>query len=109
MPISEALMVALTGMIVVMAELGLLAAIMIAMSNLILAVTARRASEKTSFTDAFHSAPAAAAAPQETQSAGSLDLHDVDDKTAAMLMAIVSEESGIPLHELSFQSIQALD
>ncbi len=42
-------------------------------------------------------------------STGELKLIDVDEKTAAMIMAIVSHESRIPLSELSFKSIRALD
>ncbi|NMA65530.1 MAG: OadG family protein [Clostridiaceae bacterium] len=42
-------------------------------------------------------------------SAGELRLYDVDEKTAAMIMAIVSDESKIPLSELRFKSIKALD
>lgn len=38
---------------------------------------------------------------------GSLTLHNVDERTAAMIMAIVSDESGIPLSELQFKSIKA--
>lgn len=36
---------------------------------------------------------------------GTLRLKDVDEQTAAMIMAIVSDESGIPLNELEFKSI----
>ncbi len=39
---------------------------------------------------------------------GQLKLYDVDEKTAAMVMAIVSDESNIPLSELNFKSIKAL-
>lgn len=35
-------------------------------------------------------------------------LNNVDDKTAAMLMAIVADESGIPLSELRFTSLKQL-
>jgi len=35
----------------------------------------------------------------------SLKLNNVDDRTAAMIMAIVSHETGIPLDELVFRSI----
>lgn len=41
--------------------------------------------------------------------AGELKLIGVKEKTAAMIMAIVSDESGIPLSELQFKSIKALD
>jgi len=42
-------------------------------------------------------------------SAGELKLKGVDERTAAMIMAIVSHESGIPLSELQFKSIKAVD
>ena len=38
--------------------------------------------------------------------AGSVKRYDVPDKTAAMLMAIVADTSGIPLGELRFLSIR---
>ena len=39
-------------------------------------------------------------------SAGSLKLHDVEPKTAAMVMAIVADKMGTPLNELRFISIR---
>ena len=39
-------------------------------------------------------------------SAGQLKLHDVEPKTAAMLMAIVAHKMGKPLNELRFISIK---
>ncbi|MGI5880508.1 MAG: hypothetical protein ACOX6L_07940 [Syntrophomonadaceae bacterium] len=42
-------------------------------------------------------------------SAGELKLIGVDEKTAAMIMAIVSDESRIPLSELQFKTIRAID
>lgn len=50
----------------------------------------------------------AAASEQQTVN-GKLELFNVDDKTAATIMAIVSFESGIPLDELNFKYIKALD
>lgn len=41
--------------------------------------------------------------------AGQLKLIDVDERTAAMIMAIVSDESQIPLSELNFKYIKAID
>lgn len=43
------------------------------------------------------------------QQTGELRLVGVDEKTAAMIMAIVSDESHIPLSQLIFKSIKALD
>ncbi|MEA1959772.1 MAG: OadG family transporter subunit [Bacillota bacterium] len=45
----------------------------------------------------------------EGRSAGELKLLGVDEKTAAMIMAIVSDESQIPLCELQFKMIKAID
>lgn len=42
-------------------------------------------------------------------SSGELKLLNVDERTAAIIMCIVSDESGIPLSELQFRSIKALD
>jgi len=39
-------------------------------------------------------------------SSGELKLYNVDERTAAVIMAIVSDESGIPLSELCFRSIR---
>ena len=41
----------------------------------------------------------------EDFSSGTVRLKNVDEPTAAMIMAIVSDESGIPLSELCFKSI----
>lgn len=56
-------------------------------------------------------APAAAAAPasEEVFSSGSLKLKNCDEKTAAMIMAIVADDSGIPLDELVFKSIKLVE
>lgn len=58
-------------------------------------------------------APAPAAAPAAAAnmvpakgSLGEIKLHNVDDKTAAMLMAIVANELKAPLNELRFTSIR---
>ena len=41
-------------------------------------------------------------------SAGQIKLHDVEPKTAAMLMAIVANKMGKPLNELHFISVKEL-
>ena len=53
-------------------------------------------------------APAVEPAPAPTApgSAGELKLHDVEPKTAAMIMAIVADKMGKPLNELRFISIK---
>lgn len=55
-------------------------------------------------------ATATAATPVQPDGyAGELLLFDVDEKTAACLMAIVCDQTKIPLNELVFKSIRALD
>ena len=44
--------------------------------------------------------------PLAPGSAGQLKLHDVEPKTAAMIMAIVADTMGKPLNELRFISIK---
>ena len=45
----------------------------------------------------------------EEFSSGTLKLKGCDEKTAAMIMAIVSDNTGIPLSELVFKSIKLVD
>ena len=63
-------------------------------------------------TEAPAAAPAAAAPvtrPAEAPgSAGQIKLHNVPDKTAAMLMAIVADKTGKPLNQLRFISIREI-
>ncbi len=40
---------------------------------------------------------------------GELELVGTDEKTAAIIMAIVSDKSGIPLNRLSFKSIKLME
>ena len=60
-------------------------------------------------------APAAAEAPAKAPaatapgSAGELKLHNVEPRTAAMLMAIVANKMGKPLNELRFISIKEVE
>ena len=56
---------------------------------------------------AASAAPAVPNAPAPG-SAGKIALHDVPDKTAAMLMAIVADKTGKPLNQLRFISIREI-
>ena len=62
-------------------------------------------------TTAVAAAPAAAApvATEEEFSSGTLKLKGCDEKTAAMIMAIVADDTGIPLSELVFKSIKLVE
>jgi Na+-transporting methylmalonyl-CoA/oxaloacetate decarboxylase gamma subunit len=98
MAFSESLLVALFCWAVVFAVLIILFAI-IRIFSFALQVLPKKEAE----------VPAAAvAADEEEFSSGALKLKDVDEQTAAMIMAIVSDESGIPLSELIFKSIKQI-
>lgn len=105
LPIGEAGIVALLGYLVVFFGLVLLMIVVVIIGKIFAAKAAKKQAE----------APAVAAAPAPVPeapkptapgSAGALKLHDVEPKTAAMLMAIVADKMGKPLNELRFISIK---
>ena len=67
------------------------------------------AKDKKAAAQAPVAAPVAAPAPAPKTApgtAGELKLHDVEPKTAAMIMAITADKMGKPLNELRFISIK---
>ena len=98
--IGEAGVYALLGYAVVFFGLILLMAVVIALGKYFASKDAKMAATAAS--------AAKAAAPKAVApgSAGELKLHDVEPKTAAMLMAIVADKMGKPLNELRFKSIK---
>lgn len=112
--ISEALNVSVTGFVVVLLILALLAVLVLLLSRAVRAVEGKAKKKNGKTTSAEREPTKAPATPKgtplpETSSAGQLDLYDVDEKTAAVIMAIVSHESGIPLNRLQFKSIKAIE
>ena len=100
----DAGILALLGYGVVFFGIVLLMVVVILMGKIFIAKDRKAAAAKAA------AAPAAAApaAPKPTApgSAGELKLHDVEPKTAAMIMAIVADKMGKPLNELRFISIK---
>ena len=84
--------------------------VLISIAGKILA-TATKGSDKPEAKPAVAAAPAAAApaATEEEFSSGTLKLKGCDEKTAAMIMAIVADDTGIPLSELVFKSIKLVE
>ena len=101
--IVDAGIVALLGYAVVFFGLILLMIVVIAIGK---AFTAK--AKKAEAAAPVAEAPAApvAEAPVAPGTAGELKLHDVEPKTAAMIMAIVANKLGKPLNELRFTSIK---
>ena len=104
--ILDAGVIALLGYAVVFFGLILLMAVVIVMGKIFMAKDAKAA--KAAPAPAVPAAPAAPAveAPKAPGSAGQLKLHDVEPKTAAMIMAIVADKMGKPINELRFISIK---
>lgn len=99
------LIVALVGILIVLVELGILAVLIQGISKIVRALEGAVSKKSTAPAAA---APAPAAAPVAAPAAPSagVQLVGVDEPTAAVIMAIVSNESGIPLNRLSFKSIK---
>lgn len=115
MPLGEklvfALQVSLFGIIMVFLLLIILAVLIMIISRVV-RLGENLAGKKNAASD--EPAPvqqsAAAGTPLPgTQSQGTLELDGVDEPTAAVIMAIVSDESGIPLNRLLFKSIKKKD
>ncbi len=104
--IVQTLGVAVLGMLVVFCVLLLLMGIITIQSKIIQSIEGKKkASEPVPATPA-PAAPAAAPAPAAKGSCGGVMLHDVPDRTAAMIMAIVADGLNTPLNELRFISIK---
>ena len=105
--IANAGIVALLGYAVVFFGLILLMCVITILGK---SFQAMEAKQKTAAPAAAAAAAPAAAAPVSAEpapgSAGKLKLHDVEPKTAAMLMAIVANKMGKPINELRFISIK---
>ena len=111
--IGDSLLIALVGIAVVLIELALLAVIIMLLSKAIRLLEHEGARDnkaavqpvETPQVIPIQAAPAAVTAPPAVIENGIL-LVDTDEQTAAMLMAIVSDQTGIPLERLHFQSIR---
>lgn len=103
--ISKVLLVALVGFVTVVTLLSIIALFIKFIAFVFAKVTGKK------------SVPAPAAKPASVQTAGKtaktlrseVKLIDVDEPTAAVIMALVSHNSGIPLERLDFKSIKPLE
>ena len=108
--ILDAAIVAVLGYAVVFFGLILLMGVIIIMGKAFMAKDAKAAAKAAAAKEILAAVPVAAAAAPESPAApgtaGQLKLHDVEPKTAAMIMAIVADTMGKPLNELRFISIK---
>lgn len=106
----ESLLLSAIGMCVVLLELAILAVMIIILSKVLTSVAG---GSKTAAPAPAAPVPAAAPAPAPAPVApaapvrpAGLVLENVDEATAAMVMAIVSARTEIPLNHLNFHSIK---
>lgn len=107
-PISilDALMIALSGIVIVFIMLALLWGV-IAVISRVMGVLEKHTAHPASVSAAAPAAAAPAAAPAPAP-APQVKLEGVSEVEAACVMAIVSHETGIPLDQLVFKSIKAV-
>lgn len=107
-PISvlDALMIALSGIVIVFIMLALLWGV-IAVISRVMGVLEKHTVHPASVSAAAPAAAAPAAAPAPAP-VPQVKLEGVSEVEAACVMAIVSHETGIPLDQLVFKSIKAV-
>ena len=107
-PISvlDALMIALSGIVIVFLMLALLWGV-IAVISRVMGVLEKHTAHPASVSAAAPAAAAPAAAPAPAP-VPQVKLDGVSEVEAACVMAIVSHETGIPLDQLVFKSIKAV-
>ena len=109
MGIGRALIIAVSGFMVVFLMLCLLWFIIVMINKV---TTSLEKGQKTEAAPAMPAPVKSAPEPAKAQEAvfgGEIALYDVDEKTAACIMAIISDETKIPLSQLIFKSIRALN
>ena len=109
----ETLLVAVAGILVVMFELALITVLILGISKIMRSIESKLSgsNEEAPKADTPAAAPVAAPAPAAAPVAyapGRVQLIDVDEPTAAVVMALVSDQTGIPLERLWFKSIKGV-
>lgn len=110
MGFSESILVAMFTLVVVFCVLTVLMLIVRLFSYILTSLTARKIM-KTQGQDLDNANQQSTVEwkSEDIFSTGAIRLKNVDEPSAAMIMAIVSDESGIPLEELCFKSISLIN
>ena len=110
MPLTDALATSVIGITTVICILAVIAVLIILVSKVIRAVEGAASKKAPEAPAAVATASAPAGVPMPAgMNQGELELVNTDEKTAAIIMAIVSDKSGIPLNRLSFKSIKLVE
>lgn len=112
--VGESLLIALVGFCIVFCMLLFLIVVIKVISAVVVKIEGKEAAPAAVSAPAAPTAPAASAPAEKKEEKpskpwdGKLQLIDCDEETAACIMAIISDETDIPLDELQFRRIAAL-
>ena len=109
MPLTDAFAVSLIGIVTVIFILAVIAGLIILVSKAIRGFEAMAAKKKAVGDEAAADVVPSGVPMPSGMNQGELELVGTDEKTAAIIMAIVSDKSGIPLNRLSFKSIKLME
>ena len=109
MTISKALLVALVGFVTVIVILAIIALFIKLIAYIFSLITKKKAASAPAPVKKTAAVPAVQTAPVARTMHGQVKLIDVDEPTAAVIMALVSHNSGITLEKLDFKSIKPLE
>lgn len=108
MTIPTALVISVVGFVTVILILSFLAVFVLLMGKVFDAITKSKAA-KAAKTAPEQSAATAVAKTAPTAVVPEVTLYNVTEPDAAVIMAIVSDKSGIPLNRLKFNSIKLVE
>ncbi|MGN1277319.1 MAG: OadG family protein [Floccifex sp.] len=103
--IAQGLQIALYGFTTVFIMLAILMLIITVMNKVIVAITSKQEKAEEKVVEEVVEVKK----PTNVEYAGEIQLIDVDEKTAACIMAIISDETNIPLENLIFKKIRLLE
>lgn len=111
MPFGDAVLTSGIGIVTVLIVLAVIAILIVGVSKVIRGFESAANKNKDASDAPSAAVPQVAPVANNTQQTmtGELQLIGTDEKTAAIIMAIVSNESGIPLNRLSFKSIKLME
>lgn len=112
MNIPKALLIALVGFLTVVSILAVIALFIKLIAFIFSLVEKKKSSKPTTIVTPINDSPApqkSAATLPDNESQGELELVGVDEATAAILMALVSYKTEIPLNRLAFRSIKFVE
>ncbi len=112
MNISKALLVALVGFMTVLLVLAAIALFIKFIAFIFSIVEKKKSSKPTTIVTPINDSPTpkkTAVTLPDNESQGELELVGVDEATAAILMALVSYKTEIPLNRLAFRSIKFVE